>query len=911
MPLPAADAAQSARSSTSTIALYASRSNPQVPPELQSLVSSLEESTTEARDNANSIGSFRIQCEDLSRIRQLLVEDGDRGVIKNAFRHIGGFPAVLGVLQSSNGYLNDASRLSRDEKTEFFYLIKSALDVISEALQAHSGNRSYFVSIGGWTEIEKSLFDTGLGSSHGEDQADTGEEALEVLFGILFAFAIGEESTKGIFRGIQKVSDRAEWETGPSAYKQKPELTGKSPQITMSGDWALGEHIRSQLSGMEVFQNAEIVPTMLNFWSSAFTQNENNGHSSALILGVLMALRSIQTSSERNEVALHNVHALRPLLQVYATGLTSPNVEAVLLSMIERLLDYGLNNLEDAHLLFSKATDNEEMSSLVLHGLQASKSPPFIQFDLSLHGYSSIDLPAMGRPFPPLSSSNGYTIMSWVRFDSFDARTHTTIFGASDATETCFVLLFLEKDDRQLVLQTSVKDSSKASVRFRSTSFRENQWYHIAVVHRKPRTTTSSRATLFINGLFVEQLKCQYPSSPPTRNSSAESFASITGSIANFPSVQAFLGTPQSIAVREGRNMTLTKWSTASFHLFSDAISDEMLQVYHALGPRYVGNYQDSLGSFQTYRASSEVHLKNEQLHPAQPDKSELMAALRQHASALVPESKIIISFSPTFTLDSDDQNQVNESQLIKNLPSDAASSLNRTLRTHGTCVIVNSAVTPISEAAITSHGLGFLTGEPVVSVPQALDDACWRLCGSAPVVLKLLDLAKTKDEVIRAVQIIFASLENNWRNSEAIERENAYGVLAGLIREKLGFGSLFGDTGLASNRPLPLPVDLKQREELALELLRMTLAFVGYSEINPENALLINGLAYRFLLVDFDTWRRAPIATQKVYYGQFVHYAAKGKHHKFNAKRLVRMRKFYLAALQSFCICPTSWAPC
>jgi hypothetical protein len=884
MPPPASDLIPSVRPPSSTVALHSSRSNPLVSPELQTLISNLEESTAD-RDNAHTVGTFRIQCDDLRRIRQLLVEDGTQGPAKNAFRHVGGFSTVLGVLQSLKGYF-DPTQLSRDERTECFLVIKSVLDVISEALHAHPGNRSYFtcsVGSGGWMILEMALLDMGLGRMH--DNEVLYQEALEVLFGTLFAFAIGEETTKGIFRGIQQVCERAESENGTS------DLNRKSPRMTTSVEWALGEYVRNKFSGKEVFQNPEIVPTILKFWKTALLQSEDSDRSSSLVLAVLMAIKNIQISSERNEIALHNAHTLRPLLEVYSTDLKSSQVEGLLRTVIERLLDYGLNNLEDAYLLFHNASSSEKMSSLVLHGLKASRSPSFIQFDLSLHGFSSIDLPAIGRPFPPLSSSSGYTIMSWVRFDSFDSRSHTTIFGASDATETCFLLLFLEKDDRQLVLQTSVKDSSKASVRFRTVSFQENQWYHIAVVHRKPRTTSSSRATLFINGVFVEQLKCQYPSSPPTRNSSAESFASITGATPNFAAVQAFMGTPKSIAVREGRNMTLTKWSMASFHLFSDAISDELLQVYHALGPRYVGNFQDSLGSFQTYRASSEVHLKNEQLHPAQPDRSELMAALRQHASVLVPESKIIISFSPTFTLDSDDQNQVNESRLIKNLPSDAASSLNRTLRTRGTCVIVNSAVSPISEAAIVSHGLGFLTGDPVVMVPQALDDACWRLGGSAPVVLKLLDLARTKDEVIRAVQIVFASLENNWRNSEAIERENAYGVLAGLIREKLGFGSLFGDTGLASNRPLPLPVDLRQREELALELLRMTLAFVGYSETHPENALLINGLAYRFLLVDFDTWRRAPIATQKVYYGQFVHYAAKGKYHKFNAKRLVRMR--------------------
>ena len=305
-----------------------------------------------------------------------------------------------------------------------------------------------------------------------------------------------------------------------------------------------------------------------------------------------------------------------------------------------------------------------------------------------------------------------------------------------------------------------------------------------------------------------------------------------------------------------------------------------------------MGNFQDCLGSFQTYRASAEVHLQNDLLHPGQAEKSELMVALRSNASTLLSEAKILLSFSPNAVLDNEDRNHINESRLLKSISRDASTAMQQLIRVAGNSIIVNSAAPAYNDALTHPHGIGILTGDPVVSVPQSLDDTCWRIGGSAPVVLKLLDLARTKDEVLRAVQIVFASLEGSWRNSEAMERENGYGVLAGLMREKLGFGSIFGETH--SSRPHAAPVDIRQREELALELLRLTLSFVGYSEVNPEDALLINGLAYRFLLVDFDTWRRAPIATQKLYYSQFVHYAAKGKHHRFNSKRLIRMRTWY-----------------
>ncbi|KAF2673022.1 beige/BEACH domain-containing protein [Microthyrium microscopicum] len=867
--------------SASTNAAYTQ----QVPSELVGLVTGLAESI--AVENAGpSLGTFRIQCDDLRRLRQLLHDDDAHGVYKNGFRRLGGFALILDVLASLKDFYGTA-KLSRDERTESFDVMKTSLDVLSEAMKRNPVNRRLYstrIRDGGWQSLQKVLMETGI-SKNAEGELDF--EALEMLFGTLLAFGTSEDSFKGLFRGLQKLCERTALET-QSTDSNPPTIL----QLVSSAEQVVDEHILTKVSGKELFANPEIVPIIFGFWKLLLESCETNHGTIPLLLAIPMVVAKLQTSSERNELALHSSGLLRPLLEIYAAPLISVRTtfQVLLRGIIERLLDYGINDMNDAYFLFNNASTSEKIADLALHAMKASKHPPTIQFDLSMHGYSAIELEAIGRQFPP-SSTNGYTVMAWARFDHLDKGSHTTIFGAADKSNTCFLLLFVEKDDHQLVLQTSVKDAVKASIRFRSVSFQEGRWYHIAVVHRRSRKLTPSKASLFINGTFVETIKCQYPANPPTRNTSAESFASMTGSTQSFMPVHAFLGTPADIALRKGRDQTLSKWSMASFHLFQDAINDDLIQVYEALGPRYVGNFQDSLGSFQTYRASAEVHLKNEQLHPVSPDKSDLMAALRQHAGQLVHESKLAICFSPTAVLYNEDRNHINETKLIKNLSKDASTSLSRTLHSNGRSVIINAAVPAISDAVTSKHGLGILHGEPVVSVPQALDDACWRLGGSAPVVLKLLDLARTKDEVIRAVQIAFASIENNWRNSEAIERQNAYGVLAGLMREKLGFGSIFGESAYASHRPPPIPVDLKQREELALELLRMTLAFVGYSETKPENALIINSLAYRYLLVDFDTWRRSPIATQKVYYSQFVHYAAKGKHHKFNAKRLIRMR--------------------
>jgi hypothetical protein len=848
--------------------------------ELLRLVNTLSDILLDKTQKEHGLEYLRLQSECLHRIRQHLIEDPVGGDAREAFRRVHGFKTLFSSLRSLADFFPRA-HLSKDHVTAFFELVKALLDVLSDALHDNSPNRRYFtlrVEHGGWNALKHAFEDTGIQNLLGSDQDDD-KDVAEQFLGHLLAFVLGDESVVGTFRGLRQLSTPIP----PSS----PDVLANAAEASL--EHVLRRHVMAKFTGTEMLQNPEMLPVLIHFWHSTLKRPPAT-HISALSFAVPITLQHIQAMSIRNAVSLHESQILRPLLSVYVKSDTPPELKRLLRFLLQELLLYGVNNLEESYVLFSNATTSNEASDLLLHAMKNSPAPQFVQFDLSLHGHSSLEIPSLGRSFPPFSTA-GYTIMTWVRFDEFDPLAHTTIFGASDSTETCFVLAFLEKDDRQLVLQTSVKSQTRSSVRFRGAVFRELQWYHIAIVHRRPRTTAASKASLFVNGVFIETLKCQYPSSPPVRSTSAESFASITGSSSNQSSpVPAFLGTPQAIAPRKGRDMVRTKWSMASFHLFQEAIGDDMIQVYHKLGPRYTGNFQDCLGSFQTYRASAEIHLQNELQHQAHAEKSELMSALRQSANKLVPESMLLLSFTANGVLDNSDQNHVDETRLIKFLSRDASTALRNALRSRGNFLAVNSAVPSYNEALTLPHGLAFLKGDPVVSVPQALDDSCWRLGGSAPVLLKLLDLARTKDEVLSAVRVIFQALEGSWRNSEAMERENGYGVLAGLMREKLGFGSIFGDSN--QSRPPPIPVDLGQREELALELLRLTLSFVGYNEVNPEDALLINGLAYRFLLVDFDTWRRAPIATQKLYYSQFVHYAAKGKHHRFNSKRLVRMRK-------------------
>lgn len=120
------------------------------------------------------------------------------------------------------------------------------------------------------------------------------------------------------------------------------------------------------------------------------------------------------------------------------------------------------------------------------------------------------------------------------------------------------------------------------------------------------------------------------------------------------------------------------------------------------------------------------------------------------------------------------------------------------------------------------------------------------------------------------------------------MEKDNGYGILAVLLREKLGLPS--GATPTTSKTP-SVCASYEERSALALALLRLTLKFVGYDFEQPNRSIITNPLAYRVLLVDLEVWRYGEPALLELYYSQFCIFASESKFRRFNAKRLARMR--------------------
>ena len=854
---------------------------------LRTLLDKLVHDVYAASDGRGSYADPATLAKGLRNVAQQV--GGAPGTVNTAlqddFRHAQGFERVLDILRAYSGFY-DPTKRSEQEMLSLFKLLEASLATLSAALRGHAGNNRFFryrVDGGGWESLEQVIASIGLGGAEPDPWVSCH------VFGKLLAFALDDEALDLLCQSIAKTL-RPEPEDQP-ADGQQGEQEQASEEAGEEEQWDLvltrsieniGPSVREVVNSKTIIRRPEILRAVVSFWS-ALPRTPGAAPTPASLI-VLETMLCAASESTHNRAAVHSTGVLSQFLRaVFSPDSTLLPVEREkVLQICKQLMHLGFNQPADTQFLLS--APGSEASEFCLEMTSKYSGPPFFQFDLSLHGYSSLELPTLGRPFPPQSTA-GYTFTAWLRVDSYEAASHTTLFGLYDVTQTCFLLMYLEKDTRNFILQTSVF-SNKPSIRFRTVSFTEGKWYHIALVHRRPKTMISSKAALYVNGDFVEQMRCNYPSTPPLSNRANESFASFNSNQSKTNPVQAFLGTPRDLSNKIGVGLVSSRWSLASAHLFEDALSDDYLAVHYGLGPRYQGNFQDSLGGFQTYEASATLGLRNEISHPGHNENSDILKAVREKASTLLPESRVLLSILPSATFP--ENVRYLNTGLLRSLPRPAARGLFSLSNHEGSALAINCAVPCIPDVLLRTQGIASFRGNPIVAVPSYLDENLWRLAGFTPLALKLLERATKVEDVVRALEIMFYCIRKSWRNSEAMERDNGYGILGMLLRFKLGYSSW-----PASDAPVPrLDLSSEEKDSLTFRILSLILGFVGYNHASPIESFIVNPLAYRILLIDLDLWRKSAPRIQELYYKQFVTFAVKSKYHEFNRRRLIRMRK-------------------
>lgn len=826
-------------------------------------------------------------------LRQALIESTDTSEHKDLFRLEDGFGAILAAFEALPEISESLLAFAGCEQFVLDY-VQTLFSVLSVALHEHRGNQRFFqnrIDGGGWQTLKLILLR--LLSSKAVSQCIGRVSLKDRLFGCLLACATNDETVISIFARFRASLDHS---YGVNDSKYTAECHRLPTGNESSGNLQLKRHenqidspfenlLASSIGSLAFVHNADSLVVLLQLWRSLQDDGAEEGRAEAAALGgVVETIQYLGAMSTHNLAALHDSKLLSITLSYLVSSSLKDDQLLRLRSLALLLLGMGVSCQDDARFLYAHAASSTLVAGLLLEALKTSRTPSYVHFNLTLHGFSSIELPAIGKPFPPVSSSAGYTISMWLYITKFDSDSHTTLFGAYESTQTCFIMVYLEKGSRNLILQTSVT-STRPSVRFKSTAFQVGRWYHLVIVHRKPKATMSSRASLFVNGDFVEQVRSNYPSNPPDSASSNDTRSAGRKN----RSIQAFFGTPQDLSSRLGKGLVSTQWRLASAHLFGEALTDDLIAVHFQLGPKYNGNYQDCLGSFQTYSASAALNIRNEMLHPGREEKSDIVSAIRHKASALLPESRIILSISSSVVMDDDDHNNISEKQLLKGLNKEASKNLRAVTRGGCNALAINGSMPSINEALQYPYGFAVLTGDPAVIVPRSLDNASWGIGGCAAVGLALVDAAETSASVLTALNILLESVKDSWRNSEAMERENGFGVLATLLAGKIDstMTKMLSEAAQDTQREV-----IQRHETFSVEVLTTLLTFVGYESERPRESVINNALAYRVLLVDVDTWRNAAPAVQRLYYKQFVVFGVESKYHYFNAKRLTKMRK-------------------
>lgn len=729
------------------------------------------------------------------------------------------------------------------------------LDALYLAFHNHDGNRRYFarrVGNGGWSVLMKTLCD--FHKIIFDQASKSADSLLGPLTVSLLAIAIGDNGMKPDFN----LRENGDHSAGDDSLVKLDTAFAKVPHSTV---------IKAPLA----------LPIALTICYRAAEQT------SSFLLSCIKAFENLANANPANIDLISGSGVVRHVIQLLQDEQLAEGVEEVLRRLLPQLLRAGFGDLKTAEFIYKSAASNHKVRRMLELATSGPKESPCVRFDLSLAGHSSLEFACLPRAFPP---PTGYSLTAWIRIEEFDPNHHTTLFGAFDATQTCFILAYVERGTGQLILQTSIS-SPNPSVRFKRFRFEKDAWCHVCVVHKPPKVGLLGEALLYINGRFVERRDaCLYPEPAPLRSSAANSAPFPPESNTRMP-VQAFFGTPQDLAELPDEDRPRSRWALATAHLYDLCLSRDLIAIQHSLGPMYSGSFQDRVGQLLTYDASAALNRYNEELYGDKAEQSNIVATIQNRGVDALHEGTHLLSIFSASTVDIDGMYSQAIS-VLNSLPDGAARHLHNATRT-GNIIVFNANRPLLADALTRPSGTGLLTGQASVSIPKTMDDAAWRLSGFVGTHLMLLEAANTPTELRSALKTLCQSIRDNFRASEAMEREQGYGMVALVIRDKLAIaGSNPSNAASVTSILFQKPED---RNQLMLDLLNSILGFVGVDIDQPAQSLLTNPMAYRSFLTDLDTWRSGSMAGQRMYYKQFCWMLQGNGNVEFNSKRLSKMR--------------------
>lgn len=619
---------------------------------------------------------------------------------RDIFRRVGGYVSLVSMIVALEGAFEEPERFFNTHTTnlesvrsKIIAVIQTIFSVLAESMHNHQVNKKYFLKDVSYGSLENAITLTG---------ALNKDCIPHQVFGVLFAFAIDDKSVYDLFVDPKQEQD--------------------SKAMTLDLMKRIDLVLKSPLTKVI---NPEIMPTILYLQEIASVTDIQ------LSRAVLCAIFALAQGSRRNQVKMNASGLILVLLkrvfpkdQKEKESMTPER--DIMIQIIKKLMAMGVS-FDELRYMFqgfdvqSHLENSLGLMDLVLQGASRSRWPNFIQFDQGSGACASLEIPRLSN-FPP--ATPGYTLLFWIHIERQDNTSNLSLFSIWD-DETLVFQIYIDAKSKMMRIFNL---SSKQEAIFRSFEFHAGFWYHISLVHQKSRLSVkSSIMSLYVNGVYIEQISCSYVAQP--------SFASNP--------LKGVIG-----AFNKEQSASDLVWDLGPAYLIQDTLEKETVNLFFNLGARYKSLFQDSLRQFQTYEASAALFLTLCSMSKAPMSRRDSVQTQNMLANVMkgarfqnVPESKILFAFFASNTLAEGSGTGLTLTGVSETTAATIAAEIDRS---H---LILNAAIPKLDTAIYMPKSMGYLVGGPTIAYPFGLDESIWKIGGCA-IALKLIERAEVKTEL-------------------------------------------------------------------------------------------------------------------------------------------------------------------
>lgn len=376
----------------------------------------------------------------------------------------------------------------------------------------------------------------------------------------------------------------------------------------------------------------------------------------------------------------------------------------------------------------------------------------------------------------------------------------------------------------------------------------ENVWRHLVIILNKG-VIKNSIVSLFIDGILVSTQKLHYIQVGSSSNATNASNTNNNTAVSNY--YFARIGTPPS-----QRRLSKLKYRLGPTHLFEEPLSSSSVTTLFLLGPNYIGNFQAPMLEPTMCAVAKERGLTL----PGWGENG-FLSGLNEVLQPIVSEERIMFSIyghaltTMTFTSIAHQFAKSDTRAIAKELGLQRQdNSLPISFIVNSACHLSGPARSP-GAVVVSSAGTRVFCPMPVAQALQCI--------GGVKVVLGLVAMATTMEELYAAVKVLVSVVSCNGLAAREMERITGYQILAMLFKHKSHL--------------------------INSHILHLIYKLVGTVDSARESSALPCLPAFVDLLCDLEIWNLAPGDLQLMLFEHFYELLTQNINASFN---ITLMRK-------------------